>query len=128
MKQLLTTAALLLTMPAFAQAPQGVSEQDMQTIMLQMQEMQECMANIDTTELKALEQRSKQLESEVKSLCSAGKRADAQDKAVDFSQEILASSAMQTMKKCTENIANTMPGLNVPDMAEQLKEKHVCDM
>ena len=40
MKQLLTTAALLLSMPAFAQAPQGVSEQDMQTIMLQMQEMQ----------------------------------------------------------------------------------------
>ena len=116
MKHLITMAAFLMTAPAMAQAPQGMDQQDMQVIMQQMQEMQECMADIDTNELKALEQRSKQLEAEVKSLCSAGKRADAQDKAIDFSKEIMASSTMQTMKKCTENVASMVPQLNIPDM------------
>lgn len=128
MKHLITTAAILMAAPAMAQAPQGMDQQDMQVIMQQMQEMQECMADIDTNELKALEQRSKQLEAEVKSLCSAGKREDAQDKAIDFSKEIMASSTMQTMKKCTANVASMVPQMNVPDMVEQLKEKHVCDM
>lgn len=128
MKTVIALTTCLLTMPALAQMPQGVDQQDMQAIMLEMQKMQECMADVDSSELKALEQRSKELEAEVKALCSAGKRADAQDKAVDFSKEIMASKAMQTMKACTADLAAMAPQMNIPDMTEELKQKHVCDM
>ena len=40
MKHLISMAAILMTAPAMAQAPQGMDQQDMQVIMQQMQEMQ----------------------------------------------------------------------------------------
>jgi hypothetical protein len=118
---------LLFTANALAQNVQGMSGQDMQSMMQKMQEMQSCIANIDQAELKALEQRSEKMEAEVKDLCSAGKRDEAQQKAMDFGREVSDSPAVQTMKKCTAGLEGMMPDIGVGDILEELKDKHVCD-
>ncbi|HBE91047.1 MAG TPA: hypothetical protein DDW55_00450 [Gammaproteobacteria bacterium] len=119
---------LALAAPAMAQNVQNIDKQDMQLIMQQVQEMQTCMANIDQTELKALETRSKKFESEVTVLCDAGKRDAAQDIAMAFGKEVTAAPAMKTMKKCSEKLVGMMPNMSIPDIESQLKNKNICDM
>ena len=65
---------MLLPLFALAQSPQGMNNPDMQKMMQKMQEMQACMEKVDQSELKSIEQRSQQIEAEVKSLCAGGKR------------------------------------------------------
>lgn len=128
MKQITALAAFILAAPAMAQNVQNIDQQDMQLIMQQVQEMQTCMADIDQNELKALETRSKKFEAEVTSLCDAGKRDAAQDKAMAFGKEVAAAPAMQMMKKCSEKMVGMMPNMSIPDIESELKNKNVCDM
>ena len=131
---------LLFVMSAFvstfvmAQYPQGVSEADMQKMMMQMQEMQACMQTIDQSELKALEKRSMQFESDVKAMCSRGESSKALAKAMEFSKEVTNSPAMKTLRKCTEGLQETMASMKsmMPPMPLLDKDydytKHdVCD-
>lgn len=108
-----------------------MSQEAMQEMMQKMEEMQRCMAQIDEAELKQLEQRSYQFETEVKSLCAANQRSAAQAKAVAFGREIQASSAMQMLQTCTAGMQQAMA--QMPFMEQLLKQsidyasRHVCD-
>ncbi len=122
---------LLLLMPTVASAQnyQGMNEGDMQ----QMQKMQSCMQEVDQAKLKVIEQRSYQLEAEVKSLCAKGKRDKAQDKAISFGMEMMNDPEMLKMRKCGEMMKGTMPTMPaIPTMPYMDQEKdsssnHVCD-
>ncbi len=121
---------LLLGLPLIvhAQGYQGMSEADMQSMMQNMEKMQSCMQNINMEEIEALEKRSKQMETEVKSLCAAGKRDEAQKKAMAFGKEVSASTTVQTMKKCGEMMQGAMQ--NMPFAMEDTddeKRGHICD-
>lgn len=121
---------LFIAAPALAQGPQGMSQQDMQNMMQAAQQMASCMAQIDQSEIKALEKRSKEMEAEIDSLCKEGKRDEAQQKAMAFGREIKDSPAMQQMKKCGEMVKgmkSMMPSMGIKDMEEEYKNKHVCD-
>ncbi len=112
---------------AFAQNYQGMSEQQMQAMMQQMQQMESCMQNIDQAGLQALEQQSRRVEAEIKSLCEQGKRDDAQQRAISYGQELAADSVMQQMSRCGEIMKDAVP--NMPDMTkfEEGSSRHVCD-
>jgi hypothetical protein len=85
------------------------------------------MQNVDQGKLKVLEQRSYEIEAEVKSLCASGKRDEAQNKAISFGKEVAKDPTMQVMRKCGEMMKG-MP-LNMPfmDQDKDYSSHHVCD-
>jgi len=127
MKKLIVT---MLLFPVVAVA-QGMNQQDMQNMMAQMQEMAACMQTVDQNEVKALEKNSKKFETEVKGLCSDGKRDEAQQRAIEFSKEVMSSQALTTMRKCTENMSTAMkgmmPNMDPEEIAKDYSKRHVCD-
>ena len=119
--------AIFLLSPAVAVAQQGMDQEMMQ----QLQEMSACMATIDQNEINELEKESNKFEAEMNDLCKSGKRDEAQKKAIKFSQKVMKSPAMVTMRKCTEKMPAAMKGM-VPDMsaekiAKDFSNHHVCD-
>jgi hypothetical protein len=121
---------LLLFSPAIVFAQQ-MNQQDMQNMMAQLQEVQTCMQTIDQNELNSLQEDSKKFEAEVKSLCTDGKRDEAQDRALAYSKVVLNSPAMATMRKCTEKMSGAMkqmmPDLSPEKIAKDFSDRHVCD-
>ena len=130
MRVFISIILLLMPMVTFAQDGRGMDNIDMQKMMEQMQKMQDCMKNIDQSELKKLEQRSYQVGEEIKSLCASGKRDEAEKKAIAFSIEMANDPTMQEITKCRDNIEINMPNMpNMPymDQEEEDSEGHVCD-
>jgi len=131
MKKLTITLLCLLPITSFAQNPMGMSEADMQKMMVQMQEAQACMEKVDQSQLKALENKSKQFQADMKSLCASGKRGEAQDKAIAFSKEVMNDPAVKQVRKCSEKMKGMMQGMtqNMPYMGEDkdYSNTHVCD-
>ena len=121
----------MLCLPGYgiAQDYPGMSERDMQGMMESMQKMQDCMANIDQSRMQALEQRAKQMENEIRSLCDKGERAAAQKRAMAYSREMANDPDLQTMRKCGEMMQGVMPAIPVMEPAEQSETAggHVCD-
>ncbi|WP_305906619.1 hypothetical protein Q9L42_020080 [Methylomarinum sp. Ch1-1] len=99
----------------------------MQQMMQQMQNMQRCMQGIDQAEMKALEQRGRTMEAELRGLCAQGKREEAQTAALEFAMETAENSALQTMKKCGEQMQGLLPDLPLGPSRNDLKDRHVCD-
>ena len=135
MKTLILLALILLPLPLAAQTYPGMNmnQQDMQKMMLQAQKAQECMEKVDKNALEALERESKRFEAEVRSLCAAGKRDQAQEKAMAYGRKVSSSPVVREMKKCTEMMQgmmqDMMPGMDMRFMEEDSAEssRHICD-
>lgn len=115
---------LLISLALTVQAGGGMSEDQMQ----QMMKMQECMAKIDQSRIEALSARAEAMNKEVKALCAADKRDQAQDIAIQYGKEISASPEMQEMKRCGEmakGMIQQMPMMD--DMDKDYADRHVCD-
>ncbi len=124
---------LLIPIVSVAQNIQGMNKGDMEKMMQQMQKLQSCMQDVDQAKLKALEKRSSELQAELESLCSKGKRDQAQKKAISFGKKMMSDPTMLTMKKCGEMMKDTMPAMaSMPAMPNAGEDKdqssrHVCD-
>ena len=127
MKKVLFCQFLLIPVVSLAQNYQGMNEADMQKMMQQMEKMQSCMEDVDTDRLKALEQKSRQMETEIKSLCADGKRDEAQKKALSFGKEISNDRTMKTIQKCGEMMKDIMPEITFQGLDTDSKDRHVCD-
>ena len=130
MNRPLLISLLLMPITASAQNMGGMTEAQMQQLMQQAQSMQNCMANIDQTEMEAFQQKAEAMDAEVKALCAAGKRDAAMARAMAFGKETAQSSIMQDMKKCGEGMKNMLP--NLPKTAHPTddtsgKPRHICD-
>ena len=125
--------ALLLTAPmtVLAQNPMGMSEADMQDMMQQMQKAQACIEKIDQSELQSLEQKAKQYEAEMKSLCASGDRDKAQEKAMTYAKDIMNHSAVKEARRCGEMMQGMMKGMmqnmSVMEQDKDYTKMHVCD-
>jgi len=124
---LLPTAVLAQNYPNY----QNMSEADMQQMMQQAQKMQECVQGIDQDKLNEIEQRTQELNDEIKALCAEGKRDEAQAKAIAFGKEMAKDPTMQKMSKCGEMYKGM--GSQMSFMEQYQKEDkdrsghHVCD-
>lgn len=131
MNKYLLTGLILLPLTASAQNMGGMpmTEAQMQQMMQQAQSMQNCMANIDQTEMEAFQQKAEAMDAEVKALCAAGKRDAAMARAMAFGKETAQSNIMKDMKKCGEGMKNMMPMLPKTAQTTNASDKpsHVCD-
>lgn len=127
MKNVIKIIFLFLATNVVAETPQGMSEKDIQTMMQNMGKVQTCMKNIDQSEIKALEQRSNKIQTELKSLCASGKHKAAQEKAISFAKEISQMSSMKTILECSEIMKSVMPKISIPDFSKDFSNTNVCD-
>lgn len=129
MKRILTLVLFLMPAIVFAQNNQPMNQQQMQKIMQQMQEMQKCMQQVDRTRMEKMGQRAEQVDAKIKALCAKGARDEAQEMAMAFGKEMLNDPDMKIMRKCTENVKEIMPKMEMPlaDLPEDLSKRHVCD-
>ena len=132
MKRLIIALSLLLPTLAYAEKPatagdENMSEQKMQMMSEKMQEMQKCMNSINKSDLEKVEKRSIQFEKTIRSLCSKGKREQAQKEALSFGKKISTMPAMQAMKKCAEKIQGTMQDMPMPGQDMDFSNQHACD-
>lgn len=112
----------LLAGSAFAQ-PMG----DTETIMQQMQAMEKCMAQIDYRQLEQMEQHSTEVQQSIIALCNQGNEAEARRIALQFSDEVMQSQAMQTMQNCASLVPGMQQQLQVPDFEQELGEQSICE-
>jgi hypothetical protein len=120
----------LLVMPAIAFAqddPGQMNQQQMQAMMSKMQEMQTCMQQIDQAQMEAIGQRAKKVDAEIKALCAKGERDDAQDLAVEFSEEIKDEPNIKIMRECSKGMEGVMQDMPFGAQPKDLDASHVCD-
>ena len=126
MKLLLTIFLSLFT--SICLADQSMSEEQMAQ---QAQAAQECFAKIDQSNFAALEAKGKEMESEIKALCAAGKRDEAMSTAMKYGKEFNASAEMKEIRKCSELMKGMMANMPTPymppDIDEDNEDRHICD-
>ncbi|MGE0483861.1 MAG: hypothetical protein AB7Q81_06965 [Gammaproteobacteria bacterium] len=101
-----------------------------QQMQAKAQEMQACMQNVDQAALEKLQQEGEAVGKEIKALCSAGKRDQAQSHAIDYGRRIAATPALAEMRKCGEMMQGMMAGMPMPKLPGQGGDggsSHVCD-
>ena len=116
----------LLPMIALAQNNSGMP-MDMQKMMEQAMKAQACMEDIDTSEFDRIEKEGKAMEAEIKTLCDAGKRDEAQDTAIAYSRELMKQPAMQKVRQCSEHLRGMLPSMPFDNFEEEFENKHICD-
>jgi len=132
MKKLGIAFSMLLPLLAYAEKPAAMndgamSEQNMEMMSQKMQEMQKCMSSINKADLKEVEKQSIEFEKKIRSLCSKGKRDQAQKEALSYGEKISTMPAMQSMKRCAENIQEMMQGMPMPGQDMDFSNRHACD-
>ncbi len=85
-----------------------------------------CFQNIDQAEMNKLSEQGKQVDAEIKLLCSQGKRDKAMKKALAFAKQMSSSHFMQEMKKCGDAVKH-MPMMPRTVNPEDKTQRHICD-
>lgn len=126
------TLLSVIALSAAAQFPGGMTEGDMQKLMQGVQAMQACMGRIDMAALERLGEEGQRVEGEVKSLCSDGKRDQAQQQAMAFGMRIATDPALQTLQECGRDVQGMLPSIPYadldPDGADGETATHICDL
>jgi hypothetical protein len=127
MKKLGIALSLLLPVVAFAEKPVAAGNENMEMMAKKMQEMQECMESIKKSDLAEIEKRSIQFEKKIRSLCSKGKRDQAQKEALSFGKKMSKLPVMKSMNKCTESVRGAMQDMPMPGQDIDFSNRHACD-
>jgi len=130
MRALSIITPLLASMPVNAQSPAGMNDADMQKLMQGAQAMQTCMQNVDKSAMERLQTESEQLQADIKSLCAAGKRDEALNKAMAFGIKAANDPAMKAMAECGKQMQGMMPqapAMPYVDAEHEFAHRHVCD-
>ncbi|MBL4623072.1 MAG: hypothetical protein JKY89_11820 [Immundisolibacteraceae bacterium] len=119
---------LMLLSAGLAHGEQGfdVNSVDMKKMMAKMEQVQSCIQQIGQRKLKQLEQRTQQLQIEVKQLCADDKLAQAQARAVSFGKQLANDDQIISMKRCTEMMTGVLPSSLLQVFEDQLASQHVC--
>lgn len=105
-------------------------QQMMQNMQKRMGQMQQCMGQIDQKAMRAMEVRARQMEEDVQQLCKAGKRDEAQKRAIEYGQEMSRNPVAQQLGKCNEHLKDTLipRTLMSKPAKEGEKPKNICDI
>lgn len=123
-----TVLTFMLAPPlVLAQQPDAAQ---MEKLMKSAQEMQACLQRVDPKVLASLQQKSMAVGEALSALCAAGKRDEAQQRALDHAREMAASGVADALSACGDMATELMAGLPTPPPAagnEDAGNRHVCD-
>ena len=128
---------------AQAQAPQGIDPaalmrqfQDpaaMERMAREAEAAQKCFEKISKSEIEALEQKGKRAAAEIDSLCAAGERDEALERAVALAREMQNDPTVVQLRKCADGMKETqamlqsMPWTQMPGVDDEPPTKdEVC--
>lgn len=116
--------AILTTLVAIPFSTQGQQPQiDFQKII----QVQSCIAKLDQQALRQFGEEAGAMQSELKSMCRAGQRDEAQAAAISFAIDMFQNETLQQAKQCGDMVKHMLPPLNFPTSPEDLKGRHICD-
>src|SRR5699024_7182404 len=104
---------------------------DQQKMMEGMLQFQRCFAeNINEQDLDIMSKKSEKMAEQIEQLCQTGKRQEAQDSAIKFTQQMLDDPTFKAMQGCVAQVETAFPGM--PDLEsefslEELEKTHICD-
>lgn len=127
MKKLIGSALLLLSATTHAQTP-GMSEQNMADLVGMLDGLASCIGQLDEQRLEELGKRAEESGKEIEALCEAGKRDEAQSRAVRHAKEFMADPEYKKVMQCGEAAQGMLPDLTDmydPDSGDE--SQHVCD-
>ena len=104
-----TLVLLCLGASAPALAQEQMSEEQMQKLQSQAQQMQDCYSKVDPNAMQAMAERGQKLHEELKALCAAGKKDAAREKAIEYSKEMAEAPEMKAVSQCGEMMRPMMP-------------------
>jgi len=90
----------------------------------QMIKVGECMANVDTAAMEAMERKSEAFEADLKRLCKAGMRDAALQRARQYGLETVNDPTMKQIKACTAGLSMPQQRTVVPP--EKLTTADIC--
>ncbi|MEQ8661088.1 MAG: hypothetical protein RLW62_09750 [Gammaproteobacteria bacterium] len=101
----------------------------LEQLQAQAAQMQACMEKVDQTALEAMRRDGEALGEELRALCAAGKRDDAQARAFAYGKRVAASPVMAEMASCGEMMRGMLPALDDMIAAGEAagESSHVCD-
>lgn len=121
--------ALLPTL-VFAQPPGGMSEEQMRMLMQGAAQIQACMANIDQAQFEEIGKKAEAVQVELKQMCTAGQRDEAQARAIAFGMEFAESDVLDQLSLCGEIAKAMIPQVIAYAQANENSPEgstHVCD-
>lgn len=130
-RRYLPALCILPSVMVMAQNP-GANDAQMQDMMQGMAQMAACFQNIDQDKFNALVEEGKAVEAEIKTLCEAGERDQAQARAVEHGLRFVNSEEFQQLKQCgsmAEQMLSQVRDYSVytEDDTEETTSSHVCD-
>jgi len=90
----------------------------------QMIKVGECMANLDTAAMEAMERKNEAFEADLKRLCKAGMRDAALQRARQYALEMVNDPTMKQIKACTAGLP--MPQRRTVMPPEKLTPADIC--
>ena len=106
--------------------------QKAQEMMQAMQSMNQCIeTKLGKEGLSKIGQQGKEIDTEMRGMCGAGKRDEAEKLKKDYTAKMLDSPELKGMEACSKEHASKLP---IPDMAkmqkrmmEKYQNLHICD-
>ena len=119
---------LLLPLTSFAQSYHSMDQAEIENLFQDIEtKYGSCMENIDEEKMQEFEQRSQEFDNEVKALCAAGKRDEAEKKAAAFGKEIASDPMMQQIQKCNKMMESMLSKMDYNLKDADIDDRHVCD-
>lgn len=119
---------LFLPLTSFAQNYHSMDEAEIENLFQDVEtKYGSCMENIDEAKVQEFEQRSQEFDNEVKALCAAGKRDEAEKKAVSYAKEIAIDPMMQQIQKCNKMMESMLSKMDYNLKDADIDDRHVCD-
>ena len=134
MKYTATMARAIRMLAAGALASCGVAQAQVldsgqiQMLLDQAQGIESCMAELDAAATQTLRARSERVTVEVESLCKAGKRDEAQARALAFGREMADSPAMANLQECSGPLGALLPVALASLRGDAADTVQVCDV
>lgn len=122
-----TLAACVVASWSVAQA-QVLDSGQIQMLLNQAQDIESCMAELDASATQALRARSERMTVEIERLCKAGKRDEAQAKALAFGREMADSPAMANLQECSGPLGALLPVALANLRGDAADAVQVCDV
>ena len=99
----------------------------LQRLMQQAQDMQACLSQLDPQTMDKLRVRGEAMIADIRALCTAGQRDEATARAMQYTQEMAASPALQSIRQCGTLAQQMLTDLPFSTGSDPTDPGHVCD-